>query len=33
MNSLKSFFWFTDLGFIVYWFITALHLVPTQYLF
>ena len=33
MNSLKLFFWFTDLGFIAYWLITALHLIPAQYLF
>ncbi len=33
MNNLKAFFWFTDLGFIAYWFITALHLIPAQYLF
>jgi Family of unknown function (DUF5360) len=33
MSSLKIFFWFTDLGFIVYWLITALHLIPAQYLF
>ncbi len=33
MNTLKPFFWFADLGFIVYWLITALHLIPAQYLF
>lgn len=33
MSSLKAFFWLTDLGFIVYWLITALHLIPVQYLF
>ena len=33
MSTLKPFFWFTDLGFIAYWFITALHLIPTQFLF
>jgi Family of unknown function (DUF5360) len=33
MSSLKVFFWFTDLGFIAYWLITALHLIPAQYLF
>jgi hypothetical protein len=33
VNSLKIFFWFTDLGFIVYWLITALHLIPAQFLF
>jgi hypothetical protein len=33
MNTLKAFFWLTDLGFIAYWLITALHLIPAQYLF
>ncbi len=33
MSSLKAYFWFTDLGFIVYWLITALHLIPAPYLF
>jgi hypothetical protein len=33
MSSLKAFFWLTDLGFIIYWLITALHLLPVQYLF
>jgi Family of unknown function (DUF5360) len=33
VSSLKAFFWFTDLGFIAYWLITALHLIPAQYLF
>ncbi len=33
MKTLKGVFWFTDLGFIVYWLVTALHLIPAQYLF
>jgi Family of unknown function (DUF5360) len=33
VSTLKIFFWFTDLGFIAYWLITALHLIPAQYLF
>ncbi len=33
MNTLKGFFWFTDLGFMAYWLITALHLIPAEYLF
>jgi len=33
MRSLKAFFWFTDLGFILYWSATALHLIPLEYAF
>ncbi|MGP7817646.1 DUF5360 family protein [Niallia sp. 01092] len=33
MKTLKYFFWITDIGFIIYWFITLFHLVPSQYLF
>jgi Family of unknown function (DUF5360) len=33
VSTLKAFFLFTDLGFIAYWLITALHLIPAQYLF
>lgn len=33
MSGLKAFFWSTDLGFMAYWLITALHLIPAQYLF
>lgn len=33
MKMLKPFFLLTDIGFIVYWLITALHLIPTMYLF
>jgi hypothetical protein len=33
MRSLKPFFIATDIGFIVYWLITALQLIPAQYLF
>ncbi|MCS0673511.1 YvaD family protein [Cytobacillus firmus] len=27
------FFWLTDVGFIVYWIITLLHIIPSEYLF
>ena len=33
MKALKPFFWFTDIAFIVYWLITALHLIPPEFLF
>jgi hypothetical protein len=33
MNTLKPFFVVTDVGFIVYWLITVLHLIPPQFLF
>jgi Family of unknown function (DUF5360) len=33
MKTLKPFFWFTDIVFIVYWLITALHLIPAEFLF
>jgi Family of unknown function (DUF5360) len=33
MKTLKPFFWFTDIVFIVYWLITALHLIPPEFLF
>jgi Family of unknown function (DUF5360) len=33
VSNLKTFFWLTDLGFIAYWLITTLHLIPTKYLF
>lgn len=33
MKSLKIFFWITDVGFIVYWIITLLHIIPNEYLF
>ena len=33
MKTLKPFFWFTDIAFIVYWLITALHLIPPEFLF
>jgi hypothetical protein len=33
MTTLKPFFWFTDIGFIVYWLVTALHLIPPEFLF
>lgn len=33
MKLLKSFLLFTDLGFLVYWTVIALHLIPSSYLF
>jgi len=33
MKRLKFFFLITDFGFIAYWFITAIHLVPDVYLY
>jgi hypothetical protein len=33
MKTLKPFFLVTDIGFIAYWLITLLHLIPAQYLF
>jgi len=33
MKTLRIFFWVTDLGFIVYWAITLLHIIPDSYLF
>jgi hypothetical protein len=33
MKLLKFFFLFVDIGFIVYWTITAFHLIPPQYLY
>jgi hypothetical protein len=33
MKTLKPFFWITDLGFVAYWTITALHLLPREWLF
>lgn len=33
MKKLKIFFLVTDIGFIIYWFITFLHLIPESYLF
>ena len=31
MSTLKPFFWFTDLGMLLYWFATALALIPAEY--
>ena len=31
--GLRTFFWITDIGFIAYWLITLLHVIPAQYLF
>jgi hypothetical protein len=33
MKALKPFFWFTDIAFIAYWLVTALHLIPPEFLF
>jgi len=33
MRRLKPFFLVTDIGFILYWIITLLHLIPAEYLF
>jgi hypothetical protein len=33
MPRLKYFFLITDIGFILYWLITLLHLIPAEYLF
>lgn len=33
MRFLRFFFWLTDVGFIVYWIITLLHIIPNEYLF
>lgn len=33
MKTLKYFFLFVDIGFIAYWAITALHIIPAEYLY
>lgn len=33
MKCLKPFFLITDIGFIIYWIITLLHIIPQEYLF
>lgn len=33
MKTFKIFFWITDLAFILYWTVTALHLIPEEYLY
>lgn len=33
MGRLRYFFWVTDLGFLAYWLITLLGIIPEQYLF
>jgi hypothetical protein len=33
MKNLKHFFWVVDLGFVFYWLITILNLIPEEYLF
>lgn len=32
-RRLKGYMWATDIGFIVYWLITASHLIPAEYLY
>ncbi len=33
MKTLKLFFVFTDIGFILYWIVTLFHIIPKEYLF
>jgi hypothetical protein len=33
MKTLKYYFWAVDVGFVVYWLITALELIPAEYLY
>lgn len=33
MRALKALMIFTDIGFIAYWFITCLHIIPAEFLF
>lgn len=33
MKHLKLFFWVTDIGFILYWFVTGFHLIPESWAF
>ncbi|WP_019423992.1 YvaD family protein [Paenibacillus sp. OSY-SE] len=33
MRWMRVFFWITDVGFILYWAVTALELIPPQYLY
>ncbi|NGQ94936.1 YvaD family protein [Brevibacillus sp. SYP-B805] len=33
MGSLKYFFWITDAGFLIYWFVTFFQLIPVEYLY
>ncbi|MFN8439259.1 MAG: DUF5360 family protein [Caldilineaceae bacterium] len=33
MKTLKILFWVVDLGFVLYWLITLLHLIPPSFLF
>ena len=30
MGSLKYFFWITDAGFLIYWFVTYFQLIPAE---
>ncbi|TGN08721.1 DUF5360 family protein [Leptospira ilyithenensis] len=33
MKTLRPFFLITDIGFVLYWFITILHIIPDEWLF
>ncbi|UUZ80160.1 YvaD family protein [Paenibacillus sp. P26] len=33
LNSLRTLIWITDIGFILYWTVTALKLIPPEYLY
>jgi hypothetical protein len=33
MKSLKYFFLIVDIGFLIYWIVTAFHLIPAEYLY
>lgn len=33
MKSMKVFFWVTDVGFVLYWILTAFHLIPVEWAF
>ncbi|WP_134684298.1 DUF5360 family protein [Brevibacillus migulae] len=33
MKGLQAFFWFTDIGFLLYWTVTFLGLIPPEYLY
>jgi len=33
LGSLKYFFWITDAGFLIYWFVTYFQLIPAEYVY
>jgi len=33
LGSLRYFFWMTDVGFLIYWFVTYFHLIPEEYVY